>query len=93
MILCVKSYDVISSLDFCKSILSKKTLLIFLQNGISHLDLQEHLHEATAAFGTTTEGATLLGPGQVRHAGSGITYLGFLTPPAKTGGKTFTKHP
>lgn len=80
VLLCVKSYDVINSLKFCNSILSKNTLLILLQNGISHLNVQEHLHEATAAFGTTTEGATLLGPGQVRHAGSGVTYFGFLTP-------------
>ncbi len=83
VLLCVKSYDVAGSLEFCKPILSKKVLLIFMQNGISHLELQEHLHEATAAFGTTTEGATLLGIGQVRHAGSGVTYLGFLEPPDK----------
>ncbi len=79
--LCVKSYDVLNSLEFCQPILSKKVLLIFLQNGISHLDLRDHLHQATAAFGTTTEGATLLGAGQVRHAGSGVTYLGFLETP------------
>jgi len=83
VLFCVKSYDVAESLEFCKPILSKRTLLIFMQNGISHLDVQEHLHETTAAFGTTTEGATLLGPGQVRHAGSGVTYLGFLEPPNK----------
>jgi len=81
VLLCVKSYDVLGTLDFCKSILSKNTLLLFLQNGINHLDMQEHLGAATAAFGTTTEGATLLGPGHVRHAGSGVTYLGFLAPP------------
>jgi 2-dehydropantoate 2-reductase len=81
VLLCVKSYDVVSSLEFCKPILSKKVLLIFMQNGISHLELQEHLHDATTAFGTTSEGATLLGTGQVRHAGSGVTYLGFLEPP------------
>ena len=80
VLLCVKSYDVIYSLKSCKSILAKNTLLVLLQNGISHLDVQKHLHRATAAFGTTTEGATLLGPGQVRHAGHGVTYLGFLTP-------------
>ncbi len=80
VLLCVKSYDVLRSLDFCKPILSKNTLLLFLQNGISHLDMQERLGKATAAFGTTTEGATLLGPGHVRHAGSGVTYLGFLAP-------------
>ncbi len=81
VLLCVKSYDVLNSLEFCKPILSKKVLLIFMQNGISHLELQEHLCRATAAFGTTTEGATLLSAGQVRHAGSGVTYLGFLETP------------
>ena len=81
VLLCVKSYDVTNSLDFCTSILTKDTLLLFLQNGISHLDMAEHLGKTTAAFATTTEGATLLGPGYVRHAGSGSTYLGFLTPP------------
>ncbi len=83
VILCVKSYDVINSLEFCQPFLSERTLLIFMQNGISHLDLQHHLHQASAAYGTTTEGATLLGTGQVRHAGSGVTYLGFLEPPNK----------
>ncbi len=80
VILCVKSYDVSSSLEFCRPVLSDKTLLLFMQNGISHLRLQEELHETAAAFGTTTEGATLLDTGQVRHAGSGTTYLGFLKP-------------
>lgn len=91
--LCVKSYDVLSSLEFCRPLLSKEVLLIFMQNGISHLDLQEHLGEAKAAFGTTTEGATLLGAGEVRHAGSGATYLGFLdTPDAQATGLLQTTH-
>ncbi len=62
-----------------------------MQNGISHLDLQDQLHDATVAFGTTTEGATLLGTGQVRHAGSGVTYLGFLEPPGKQGATLLQK--
>ncbi|KJS02379.1 MAG: hypothetical protein VR65_05545 [Desulfobulbaceae bacterium BRH_c16a] len=77
VLLCVKSYDVVASLDFCRPLLSDTTLLIFLQNGISHLALGNQLGSATAAFGTTTEGATLLRRGHVRHAGSGVTYLGF----------------
>lgn len=91
--LCVKSYDVLSTLEFCRPLLLKRVLLIFMQNGISHLDLQEHLGEAKAAFGTTTEGATLLGAGEVRHAGSGATYLGFLdTPDAQATGLLQTTH-
>ena len=80
IIFCVKSYDVLSSLNFCKPLLQKNTLLLFMQNGISHLNLTSHIGDATIAYGTTTEGATRLASGQVRHAGSGVTLLGFLEP-------------
>lgn len=79
VLLCVKSYDVAASLDFCKPLLTEKTLIIFLQNGISHLNIPKHL-DTVSAFGTTTEGATLVSTGKVRHAGHGVTYLGFLEP-------------
>ncbi len=81
VLLCVKSYDVPASLAFCRPLLTENTLLIFLQNGINHLAMVDQLGLATAAFGTTTEGATLLKPGHVRHAGSGTTSLGFLDSP------------
>lgn len=78
ILLCVKSYDVLASLEFCRPLLTQNTLLVFLQNGISHLDVLDGCGDAATAFGTTTEGATLLERGKVRHAGSGQTYLGFL---------------
>ncbi|BCL59572.1 2-dehydropantoate 2-reductase [Desulfomarina profundi] len=77
IVFCVKSYDLRNSLDYWNPLINEKTLLIFMQNGIAHLDLGTHLHDGTVAYGTTTEGATLLAPGQVRHAGSGRTFLGF----------------
>jgi len=77
IIFCVKSYDLRTSLDFWSPLINEKTLLVFMQNGIGHLDLDPHLHGGTAAYGTTTEGATLLAPGRIRHAGSGRTFLGF----------------
>ena len=83
VLLCVKSYDVVASLTFCRPLLTEKTLVVFMQNGISHLSMAEHLGQAGAAFGTTTEGATLLGRGHVRHAGRGITSLGFLAAPGE----------
>ncbi len=76
--LCVKSYDVAKTLGFCSSLLTLESLIIFLQNGISHIKFQDELGEAVAAFGTTTEGATSIASGEVRHAGSGQTLLGFL---------------
>ncbi len=83
VLLCVKSYDVVASLALCRPLLTETTLVVFLQNGISHLSMGGHLGSATAAFGTTTEGATLLRRGHVRHAGSGITFLGLLHTPSE----------
>ena len=79
VILCVKSYDIRSCLHFCRPLINDSNLLLFLQNGIGHLDIPE-TRRRSCAFGTTTEGATLLGPGYVRHAGRGLTRLGFLSP-------------
>ncbi len=84
---CVKSYDIAASLTLCRPLLGPITLLIFMQNGIAHLELHDHIGEATPAYATTTEGATRLGPGRVRHAGRGLTQFGFLAPVA-AGAKT-----
>jgi len=81
VVLCVKSSAVISCLEHCRPLLGRQTLLVFLQNGIGHLEVADHCGDAAAAYGTTSEGATLLAPGTVRHAGVGRTFLGFLQPP------------
>lgn len=83
VLFCVKSQDLDGCLHSCLSLLSPQPLLVFLQNGISHLDIQERLNLPTPpAFASISEGATLLGPGHVLHAGRGITHLGFLQKPA-----------
>jgi 2-dehydropantoate 2-reductase len=91
IVLCVKSYDVPASLTSCRPLLQEGTLLLFMQNGIAHLDCGHLTGRATVAFGTTTEGATLLDQGHVRHAGSGATHLGFLTPPRAHDSKLLEK--
>ena len=84
VIFCVKSYTLPKVLDSCQSWLAAGSLLIFLQNGISHLQSIEGLiGKAVPVFGTTTEGATLVEEGTVRHAGKGITSLGFAHKPAR----------
>ncbi len=76
---CVKSYDLQTSLQFLKPLLSPSTLFIFLQNGISHLQDNESVKlGAIPVFGSSSEGATRLGIGHIRHAGSGHTTFGFL---------------
>lgn len=80
VILCVKSYDIKGCLDFCEPLLGPDSLLLYMQNGVAHLGIDTPVSYGTPAYGTTTEGANLIGPGQVRHAGRGITQFGFLGP-------------
>ncbi|MFV0436680.1 MAG: ketopantoate reductase family protein [Desulfopila sp.] len=82
VMLCVKSYDVVDSLRFCAPLQGPDTLLVFMQNGVAHLDIVVDSSLGTPAYGTTTEGATLVGPGQVRHAGKGLSQFGFLHQPS-----------
>lgn len=73
---CVKSYDLPSCLSRCHSFINELTLVIFLQNGVSHL-FDEPEHTGITVLGTTSEGANLKKNGHVVHAGSGLTNLGF----------------
>lgn len=77
---CVKSHDLEQSFTFVKPLISSTTLLIFLQNGISHLQIckRDDL-QGIPVFATSSEGATTLAPGHIKHAGKGKTYLGFLS--------------
>lgn len=78
ILVCVKSYDIPDCLGFCSPLLGPETLLLFMQNGVAHLEVAIPAEHGTPAYGTTTEGATLVGPGQVLHAGKGLTQFGFL---------------
>ncbi len=77
---CVKSHDLESSLKFAGPLLTPATLLIFMQNGITHLSYEHSTKlQGIPVFATSSEGATLLYPGHIRHAGHGHTHLGFLS--------------
>lgn len=82
--LCVKSYDVEKSLQFCSPLLHHDCLVIFMQNGIAHLNQEKHAGDATTVFATTTEGSTCYGPGHIFHAGVGSSFLGFQNAPPPT---------
>lgn len=82
--LAVKSHDLESCLRFCQPLLSPQTLLLFLQNGIHHLDMEKRAGlPSPPAFAISSEGATLLAPGHVRHAGRGLTQMGFSRNPGE----------
>ena len=66
-------------------------LAITLQNGLGNLDeLATAVGAKRATLGITAQGATVLAPGQLRHAGEGATYLAG-TPRQQTKLKTVAK--
>lgn len=75
--LCVKSDAAPGAARNLSPILGPDSLLIALQNGIAHHRLLADI-VPSLALGITAQGATLLGPGVVRHGGGGPTKVGFL---------------
>ncbi len=79
ILFCVKSKDVQRALNKTVSLFSASSLLIAFQNGIGHLQAMEKVAAYGAvALGVTSHGATLVGPGHVKHAGQGPTCIGFI---------------
>ncbi|MFW6042087.1 MAG: ketopantoate reductase family protein [Chloroflexota bacterium] len=73
----VKSYQTESAVETTSNILQGNGIAVTLQNGLGNLEtIAAALGPERAVPGATTEGATLLRPGVVRHAGTGATYLG-----------------
>ena len=55
--------------------------VLTLQNGMGNAEsLAAEIDPARIVVGTTSHGATLLGPGRIRHAGSGPTVIGPWSP-------------
>lgn len=77
LFLCVKSTSVRQALESISPYLAPHTLLVAMQNGIGHLDLISEL-SCISSVGITSEGATLISPGHVRHGGKGVTRIGLL---------------
>ena len=77
VILCVKSYSTEDACKNIKELVSKETFVLTLQNGIGNVRiLNDHFGADKVIAGITNHGATLLGPGHVRHAGKGETIIG-----------------
>jgi len=57
-------------------IAGKQTIAVTVQNGLGNEGiLKRHFGAGRTAAGVTSQGATFLGPGQIRHAGRGPTHL------------------
>ncbi len=75
-IIFVKSHQTEMAANMAAQLLAPHGLALTMQNGIGNRDvLARVLGESRAWQGVTAQGATLLGPGHVRHAGHGPTHL------------------
>ena len=62
-----------------RSLFGTDTIALTLQNGLGNIDiLCEEIGASHVIAGTTAHGATMLGPGKMRHAGCGTTIIGEL---------------
>ncbi len=72
----VKSHQTVRAAHQAVQILKPDGVAITLQNGLGNLEiLAQAVGQARAVMGVTAQGATVLGPGQLRHAGDGPTHL------------------
>jgi 2-dehydropantoate 2-reductase len=72
----VKAWQTAAVAPFLPSLLKPQGIAITLQNGLGNVEaLAQHVGVDRALAGITTQGATLLGPAQVREGGPGLTTL------------------
>jgi 2-dehydropantoate 2-reductase len=75
----VKSYQTERAASQAATVLRPDGLAITLQNGLGNLEkLIEAVGRERATLGVTTQGATVLAPGRLYHAGEGITHLALV---------------
>lgn len=79
MLLFVKSYDTAQAMCDSGSLIGGDTYVLTLQNGLGNLEaITEAVGAGRVLGGTTSHGSTLVGPGEIRHAGVGPTVIGTL---------------
>jgi 2-dehydropantoate 2-reductase len=62
-----------------RAIFGDETVVLTLQNGLGNIEqIESNLGARNIIAGTTAQGATLLEPGRIRHAGTGKTIIGEL---------------
>ncbi len=77
VILCVKSYSTEDACKGIKDLVSEKTGILTLQNGIGNVQiLNDHFGPDRVIAGVTNHGSTLIETAHVKHAGKGDTTIG-----------------
>ncbi len=81
VIVFVKSIHTLEAAKTAAKLADDKGLVLTLQNGLGNADLiAQEVDPGRVVAGTTSYGATMLGPGKIRHAGIGPTTIGMWHP-------------
>lgn len=79
IIIFVKSYHTENAAKNISLLVGENTSILTLQNGLGNFEILSNIFGSEKVIaGTTSYGATMLGPGRVRHAGIGPTTIGEL---------------
>ncbi len=79
VIVFVKSTATAKAAETAAALLGPDTAVLTLQNGYGNAEtIAAAVGAARVIAGTTAQGATLLGPGRIMHAGGGETHIGEL---------------
>ncbi|OGP93908.1 MAG: hypothetical protein A2157_16800 [Deltaproteobacteria bacterium RBG_16_47_11] len=75
----VKTYDTEVAVSDALVLEKEDTIFLTLQNGLGNEEIIcQKIDRKKVMLGVTGHGATLLGPGHIRHAGRGKTFIGEL---------------
>ena len=75
----VKTYHTEKAVSDALVLEKENTVFLTLQNGLGNEEvLCRQVNPKKVLLGVTNQGATLLGPGKIRHAGWGKTFIGEL---------------
>ena len=79
LILFVKSYNTEQAIRDSISMITEETTILTCQNGLGNVEkIGGVVGLKHVIAGSTMQGATMIGPGEVFHAGIGATYIGEL---------------
>ncbi len=79
VLLFVKAYHTERAVSDALAVQKEDTVFLTLQNGLGNEEaISRYVNRKQVVLGVTSHGATFLGPGRIRHAGWGKTYIGEL---------------
>ncbi len=77
VIIMVKSYQTAEAVAGIRNLLGPKTRVLTLQNGLGNAEtIIKTLDNIKLLAGTTAHGSMIMGPGHIKHGGSGETIIG-----------------